>query len=71
MSIKESKFNEKKWVKIFTFAYGQPDRKISLFLRVALESLVKSNFFLHSCTQQGTQTRQNLIFAQDVDENVM
>ena len=51
--------------------YGQPDRKISLFLRVALESLLKSNFFLHSCTQQGTQTRQNLIFAQDVDENVL
>ena len=30
------------------------------------ESLVKSNLFFHSCAQQGTQTQQNLIFAQDI-----
>ena len=34
LSVKESNFNEKK-IKIFTFAYGQPDRKKSVFLRLA------------------------------------
>ena len=31
MSIIEPYSIEKKWVKIFPFAYGQPDRKISTF----------------------------------------